>query len=146
MKKPKVIHTFPSEEAADHLLICVPVTLIPFIRYLCQWMQDEQIWESREDWKRGYQAAAELEVSLSGKCMSDLIQEIRDLRGVRPAYAAVPVAERTSDMYRSLEDVVAHINTIIFGVTGGLEHEDNILMAIRGETPASATRNVIEEL
>lgn len=146
MKKPKLLCTYPDGEPPDYLILCIPVTLIPFIRHLCQWMQDDKTWESREDWKRGYHASAELEAALSGSCMRELIQEIRDLRGVKPAYVSVPVEDRTSDMYRSIEDVVAHINTIIFGVTGGLEHEDNIMMILRGEEEASGTRNIMNEL
>jgi hypothetical protein len=146
MRNTSAPYEFPTEETTTYALLCVPNTLIPFFRYLFAYMQEEKNWKTREDWKQGYQAAAELEVMLMSNCVGDIIAELRALRGVKPAYAAVPVEERTTDMYRSIDDLVEHVNTLIFALSGGVEHEDNIMMILRGEVEASATRNIMEEL
>jgi hypothetical protein len=46
---------------------------------------------------------------MTAACMTGLIQEIRDFRGVKPEFESTPVDERTSDMYNSLNDSYAKL-------------------------------------
>lgn len=146
MRNTSAPYVYPEGEPASYVLLCFPSYLVPFFRYLFAYMQEEKTWATREDWKKGYKAAAELEAMMASGCIDDIIQELRALRGVKPDYVSVPVGERTTDMYRTIGDLIEHINTLIFAISGGEEHDDHIMMILRGTEPASAERNIIEEL
>lgn len=127
-------------------LVLVPIELVPIVGALFGRMESRHQWATESDWQQGYKAFVELQDQLMNNCLDALITEIRALRGVKPDYVSVPVEERTTEMYRDFNDLIGHLNTIIFALSGGQEHTDHILMALRGEIPASAARNVIEEL
>jgi len=130
----------------DCALLAIPSNLVPIVAGLFSTLQYRAKWVSDIDYSSGRKAFAELEAQLVNACFSQLIQEIRDARGVAEVYEDVPTEERTSDMYRSLDDLVRRLNTIIFALDGGLEHDDSILQALRGDVEADATRNVMEAL
>jgi len=139
--------SFPSSGlSGDCILLAIPVELVPIVGGLFASIQYRAKWSSDDDYKDGSRAIRELEAQLMNNCFSALIQEIRDLRGVKPDYEDVPVGERTSDMYRSINDLTVYLNNIHFALNGASELDDNILMALRGETAASAERNVLEAL
>lgn len=130
----------------DCALLAIPSNLVPIVAGLFSTLQYRAKWISDADYSSGRKAFAELEAQLVNACFSQLIQEIRDARGVAEVYEDVPTEDRTSDMYRSLDDLVRRLNTIIFALDGGLEHDDSILQALRGDVEADATRNVMEAL
>jgi len=140
-------YVFPDALPGDDCaLLMVPSNLVPIVAGLFSTLQYRAKWASDADYTSGRKAFAELEAQLVNACFSQLIQEIRDARGVAEIYEDVPVDERTSSMYRSLDDIVRRLNTVIFALDGGLEHDDSILEALRGDVEADATRNVMEAL
>ena len=128
------------------VLLFVPVELVPLVGGAFKAMEQRRKWATQEDFEQGYRAFVELERQLMSTCLQELIQEIRDLRGVSPAYASTPVEERESYMYRSVADLIEHVNTLIFALSGGLEHGDNVLEILRGDTEASSSRNMLDML
>lgn len=128
------------------VLLFVPVELVPLVGGAFKAMEQRRKWATQADFEQGYRAFVELERQLMSTCLQELIQELRDLRGLKPAYTSVPIDERTSDMYRSLEDLNVKFIEIIFALTGGVEHGDHLLEILRGETEASSTRNVLDKL
>lgn len=138
---------YPTDvEDSDCILLFVPAALVPIIGALFSQLEKRERWATNDDYEQGYRAFTELQDQLMNNCMKTLIDEIRALRGVSPPYVDVPVEERTTEMYRSINDVVERLNTIIFGVTGGLPHDDNILLVLRGETSVDGSVNVLGEL
>jgi len=77
-------------------------------------------------------------------CLTDLIQELRDLRGVIPAYSGTDPADRSSYMYRSLNDVLQSL-TDMRGVLNDGWFEDqyatiaDVVQAMRGGDQGSAS-------
>lgn len=128
------------------VVLFIPVELVPIVGGAFKTMEQRRKWATQEDFEQGYRAFADLEAQLMNNCLVELIAEIRAIRGVKPEHSSVPVEDRTTDMYRDFNDIIGHLNTMIFGLTGGIEHDDSILMALRGTVEASETRNVIEEL
>lgn len=134
----------PAEPAC--VLLFVPVELVPLVGGSFRRMEQRRRWATEEDYQQGYRAFVELQAQLMNNCLADLIQEIRDLRGIAPAYASTPIEERESYMYRNINDLIEHVNTLIFALSGGVEHGDNVLEILRGDTEASATRNMLDLL
>ena len=191
-------YTFPLLTDAPSALVCVPIPIIPFFRKLCDEIQERGLWETRDDWRRAYQAFAELEEELMAGCMQalldrqDRLYRLLDtaLNGteytvdaptelVIPSIAAVPptsvsapnalrahvgrllaLAENSTsgatyaagagvDGAPALDDdqaVRAVLRRLIQGVDGGATPapDDNLLLALRGTSEASTTRNVID--
>lgn len=134
----------PDEQTC--VLLFVPIELVPIVGSLLGRLEQRRRWATAADWQLGYRAAVELQKQLMDNCLSDLIAELRSLRGVKPDYVATPVEERTADMYRDFNDIIGHINTLIFALSGGLDHEDNVLKILRGDTEATTTRNLLDML
>jgi hypothetical protein len=65
----------PDLTDAPAALLCVPIPLIPYVRRFVADMQQQHIWQSREDWFNAYQAFAQLEEELMAGCMQQLITE-----------------------------------------------------------------------
>lgn len=128
------------------VLLFVPVELVPIVGSLFAQLEARRKWATADDWQQGYRAFIDLQDQLMNNCLETLIQEIRALRGVKPEYAGVAVEDRTTDMYRDFNDLIGHLNPIIFALRGGEDPEDNILQALRGDTAADDTRNVIDLL
>jgi hypothetical protein len=68
-------YTFPALTDAPTALLCLPIPLIPYARQWIGEMQQQHIWQTREDWFAAYQAFAELEEELMAGCMQQLIAE-----------------------------------------------------------------------
>jgi hypothetical protein len=88
------------------VLLFVPVELVPIVGGLFASLERRAEWATDSDFMSGYQAMAALEAQLMSDCLGNLIQEIRDARGVLPDFVATPVIDRTSDMYRSFNDII----------------------------------------
>jgi len=140
-----LVYPEPPEESTCVLLF-VPVELVPIIGAQLGQLEQRHKWATVEDWQQGYRAFVDLQAQLMSNCIATLIQEIRDLRGLKTAYASVPIEDRTSDMYRSIDDVAEKINTLIFYIGGGAEHGDNIMEILRGTEEATEERNLLEML
>jgi len=128
------------------VLLLVPIELVPIVGALFGQMEQRRGWKTTADWEQGYKAFVQLQAQLMSNCLADLIAEIRALRGVKPDYTGVPVEDRTTDMYRDLNDIIGHLNTLIFALSGGLDNDDNIMQILRGDTPATDTRNIVDLL
>jgi hypothetical protein len=93
-------------EQSTCVLLLIPSELVPIVGSLFGQLESRRKWASDADWQLGYKAFVELQDQLMNNCLTDLVQEIRDLRGVKPDYVGVEPALRTSDMYRSLNDLI----------------------------------------
>lgn len=127
-------------------VLFIPVELIPIVGALLGRLEARHEWSSYEDWEKGYRAFVKLQDQLMSSCVDTIVQEIRAVRGVKPDYASVPIDERTTDMYRDFNDLIGHLNTIIFALRGLEDPDDSILQALRGDIAADASRNVVDLL
>lgn len=134
----------PAEQ--DCVLLLVPIELVPIVGAQFGQLEHRFKWATQEDWEQGYRAFVALQAQLMSNCFTQLIQEIRAIRGVKPDYEETPIEDRTTDMYRDFNDIIGHLNTLIFGLTGGLAHDDNVLTILRGEDEATAERNLLDML
>lgn len=93
--------TYPS---GNCLLVPLDSVFAPIIvsRYLP--LLESRLWYP-EDYQAGYRAISWVIAQMTVCSVADLIQEIRDFRGVKPEYASIDVVDRTSDMYNSLNDL-----------------------------------------
>jgi len=99
-------HSYPPPaEAPTCVLLSVPIELAPLVGGLFRRMERRGEWVTDDDWQQGYKAFVELQDQLMSTCVSDLIAELRALRGVKPAYESVAIEERTTDMYQSFTDI-----------------------------------------
>lgn len=141
------MYVYPDPPAeATCVLLLVPVELVPIVGAQLAQLEQRRRWATAADWEQGYRAAVQLQAQLMDNCLADVIAEIRALRGVKPEYEATPIDERTTDMYRDFNDIIGHLNTLIFAISGGLEHDDNVLEILRGDTPGSSIRNLLDYL
>lgn len=141
------MYTYPAPVVPPAcVLLAIPVELVPIVGALFARMERRSAWSTAADHQLGYKAFVELQDQLMNACIDELIQEIRAIRGVKPDYESVPVDERTTDMYRDFNDLIGHLLPIIFALRGPEDIPDSLIEALRGETPASATRNVVDQL
>lgn len=97
--------TFPDAYPTGKcVLVPIDVALIPLVSGALARYDEKRTWETAS-YEMAYRAFNELRQTMTAACASALIQELRDLRGVKPAYESTPVEERTSDMYNSLNDL-----------------------------------------
>lgn len=143
---PKPIPYPPAPATQTCVMLLVPVELVSIVGARFADMESRGRWATDSDYELGYRAFVELQAQLMNNCISDLIAEIRAIRGVKPEFVDVPTDERSTDMYRDFNDLIAHLNTITFALRGGEEPTDHILLALRGIIEASETRNIIDEL
>lgn len=140
-------YVFPSiSEETQCSILFVPLYLLPMLGALFSQMEKRVRWQSDSDWEQGYKAFAELQDQLMNNCVETLVQEIRALRGIKPAYIDVPQEDRTIDMYNDVNDVLESLLSIIVVLRGTDAITDSIIMALRGEVNSSATRNVADLL
>jgi hypothetical protein len=103
-------YQFPLEpENTTCVMLLIPSHLVPIVGSLFGSLELRAKWLTEDDWEQGYKAFTALEAQLMNSCLQDLIQEIRDLRGVLPDFVETPIEERTSDMYNSLNNVRTEI-------------------------------------
>jgi len=81
------------------------VAVVPYALGALEARTTQYTW-SDEGYSRGVQLVRSLQMSMLCGGMTDLIAEIRALRGIQPAYISTPEEERTIDMYRSLNDLI----------------------------------------
>lgn len=86
------------------VLVPVDARLVPILIHQLLPLLDARLWIV-DDYEAGYRAASEVIANMATSCVADLVQELRDFRGVKVAYESIPVEERTSDMYNSLNDI-----------------------------------------
>lgn len=100
-------HTYPAPaEEPTCVLLFVPIELAPLVGGLFKRMEQRSEWATASDWQLGYKAFVELQDQLMSNCTSDIVAELRALRGLNPLYETVPVESRTIDMYRSFNDIL----------------------------------------
>ena len=99
------VYPNPPENPSCAMLL-VPTELVPIVGAAFSQLEKRNRWVSYADWQQGYLAFTELQAQLMNSCLTDLIQEIRDFRGVKPVFASVPVEDRTSAMYNDLNDIL----------------------------------------
>jgi len=133
-------------EVETCVLLFIPVELVPIVGGLLSQLEARKRWESAEDWEKGYKAFTSLQDQLMNSCLQTLIAEIRALRGVKPESEATPIEERTTDMYRSFNDIIDVLTPILLAMRGSEPIEDSIIEALRGTTPADETRNIVDQL
>jgi len=96
-------------EIPSCVLLFVPVELVPIVGGLFASLERRAKWATDSDFMSGYRAMTALEAQLMADCLGNLIQEIRDARGVLPAFVSTPIVDRTSDMYRSFNDIIQSV-------------------------------------
>jgi hypothetical protein len=94
------------QDSEDHVLVCVPVRLIGVVSYLLSYGQWRKWWDTDDDYRQGWNALADLQRQMMNNCLSDLIAEIRALRGVRAEAESIPPENRTIEDYYSLADLL----------------------------------------
>jgi cytochrome c-type biogenesis protein CcmH/NrfF len=99
----------PPAEDPTCVLLFVPIELAPLVGGLLRRMERRSEWATDSDWQQGYKAFVELQDQLMSNCTSDIVAELRALRGINPLYEEVPIEERTTDMYRSFNDLLQAI-------------------------------------
>lgn len=138
---------FPTTSEIDTcVLLFVPIELVPIVGGLFSQLEARKRWASDSDWADGYEAFTMLQDQLMSNCLKTLIDEIRALRGVKPENVSTPIDERTTDMYRSFSDIIDVLTPILLAMRGDAPIEDSIIEALRGTTPADATRNIVDQL
>jgi hypothetical protein len=90
------------------IIIAIDTRLAPIISSQLSDLLEARLW-TKDSYQAGYYAIAEVMAQMSNNCFSNLIQELRDFRGVKPDFIATPVEERTSDMYNSLNDLFTQL-------------------------------------
>lgn len=88
------------------VLVPVRTALLPYVAGALRQLEAREFWESEADYQAAYNAVAEIEASMLNSCMTDLIDELRAARGVRPEFASVDPTLRTADMFYSLADLL----------------------------------------
>lgn len=100
-------YTYPDALVPPNcVMLLIPGELVPIVGALFTQLEKRQRWASDADWIKGYHAFTELQDQLMNSCLTDLIQELRDFRGLKPEFVGVPVEDRTSAMYNSLNDIL----------------------------------------
>jgi len=101
-------YSYPeAPEQPSCILLFVPVELVPIVGAQFAQLEQRHRWATTDDWQLGYAAFVDLEAQLMNNCLDSLIQEIRDFRGIKPDFVETELVDRTSDMYQSLNDIMA---------------------------------------
>jgi hypothetical protein len=100
------VHDFTPPDPPDVCeLAAFPVAVVPYALAALEYRVPKYVW-SEEGYVRGVQLIRSLQMAMLCGGMTDLIAEIRALRGILPAYITTPPEDRTIDMYRSLNDLI----------------------------------------
>jgi len=95
-------HSLPvGYPSGNCVLVAFDVDLVPVLASALSQLLEKRFWEE-EAYQVGYYAIGEVIAQMTSACFTQLVQEIRDFRGVLPDFVSTPVEERTSDMYNSL--------------------------------------------
>jgi len=86
-------------------LAAFPVAVVPYALAALEHRIPPYIWAD-DSYVRGVQLVRSLQMALLCGGMTELIAEVRALRGLDPAYVTTAPEDRTIDMYRSLNDVL----------------------------------------
>jgi hypothetical protein len=76
-----VKYTFPAAYGEDCVLVPIDAALVPMVAGALLHFQQRGYWKTESDYQQGYNAFAELQADMAGRCMERLIVEIRALRG-----------------------------------------------------------------
>jgi hypothetical protein len=71
-----VKYTFPETYGTDEVLVPIDIALIPLVSGALKHFERPETWESDEAWQAGYNAFAELQVAMTGRRISDLIEAV----------------------------------------------------------------------
>ena len=74
-------YVFPANYGEDCVLVPIDAALVPFISAALMKFQERGVWATFNDYTLGYNAFAELQADMAGRCVERLILEIRALRG-----------------------------------------------------------------
>ncbi|NJL33081.1 MAG: hypothetical protein HC893_03545 [Chloroflexaceae bacterium] len=120
----------------DAALLCIPGHLVPLVGGLFSQFEHRDWYVDSASWEQGKQVALELQEQLMTNCLSSLIQEIRNARGLRPD--AVPVPDPITGQptynpendYYTLGDIraaSAEIGAILLYATGAMDFDESSL-------------------
>ena len=102
-------YTLPVDYSdSDCVALFIHADLLPIITAQLLPLLEARLWHE-DSYSLGYHAISEVFSQMTNNCLQDLIQEIRDFRGVKPDFASTPIEERTSEMYNSLNDSFAQL-------------------------------------
>jgi hypothetical protein len=102
-------HTLPVDyPSGDCIVVAIDRLLVPIIIGQLLLLLEPRSWD-QESYQAGYRAVTEVLAQMTNNCFTAFVQELRDFRGVKPDFVSVPVDERTSDMYNSLNDLFAQM-------------------------------------
>lgn len=74
-------YAFPATYGEDCVLVPIDAALVPLVAGALLLFQQRGYWKTDADYEQGYNAFAELQADMSGRCIDKLIVEIRALRG-----------------------------------------------------------------
>ncbi len=74
-------YVFPTNYGEDCILLPIDTALIPLVSGAILHFQKRGYWITESDYEAAYNAFAELQADMSGRCIDRLIVEIRALRG-----------------------------------------------------------------
>lgn len=66
--------TFPDAYGQNCYLVPIDAALVPLVAGALKLFEQRSIWESEEDYQAGYNAFAELQVCMTGRCIADLVE------------------------------------------------------------------------
>jgi hypothetical protein len=116
-----VRHVFPAAYGADCVLVPIDAALVPLVGGAILHFQQRGYWKTETDYQQGYNAFAELQRELMGRCIETLQMEIRAMRGVddlsdaifdpdtNPFYLSLGTI---ADSQRELERITAKLEEI----------------------------------
>lgn len=84
----------------------VPGSIAPILLGAIEIFIQREAWSNDAEWIQSRNRLLSVMKGAYMLCVADLIQEIRDLRGVRADREAIPPEERTSDDYVSIRNLI----------------------------------------
>jgi hypothetical protein len=104
-----VKHALPiSYPSGNCVIMSMDRDLLPIVAAQLSPLLEKRLWVE-SDYQAGYYAIAEVLRQMTACTIAELIQEVRDFRGLKPEFESVDPAERTSVMYNSLNDSFAKL-------------------------------------
>lgn len=74
-------YTFPAEYGENCVLLDIDKSLLPLVAGALKHFEFREAWLTEQDYEQGYNAFAQLRETFMGKCLEDIITEIRTMRG-----------------------------------------------------------------
>jgi len=104
-----VKHELPlSYPSGNCVLLAVDRDLLPIMAAELSTLLERRLWVA-DSYQAGYYAFVEVLRQMTACTIADIVQEIRDFRGVLPEFEGVDPAERSSAMYNSLNTSFAKL-------------------------------------